>query len=236
MIREFNNKLIITIIMLIFSISMTGCSSKADSLSNTMNSDENHNEGSDTFNEEENTFSDKSSSNSNTETIKTENNVKYKNSQKILLDSIIKLAEQGKIINSDFPVKYTNIQDVEVKLGKADTSDFVSEAKGRYYTFSKDNVAFGCNKGEQVFEARSFDSNLAELSLPTVKKVLGEPAYNSKYNNEEIIGYEAGKEFKILFVFKEYQDNGNDYELDHYSVLYPEGTINNMAGDSGRQW
>lgn len=236
MIREFNNKLIITIIMLILSISMIGCSSKADSLSNTMNSNENHNEGSDIFNEEENTFSDKSSSNSNTETVKTENNVKYENSQKILLDSIIKLAEQGKIINSDFSVKSTTIQDIEKKLGKADTSDFVSEAKGVYFSFLKYNVVFGSNKGDQVFEARSFDDKLGELSLSTVKRVLGEPVYNSKYNNEEIIGYEAGKEFKILFVFKEYQDDGKDYKLDHYSVLYPAGTINNMAGDSGRQW
>ena len=146
------------------------------------------------------------------------------------------LAKKGKIINSEFQVKSTTIQDVEEKLGKADTSDFVSEAKGVYYTFSKANVAFGCNKGDQIFEARSFDSKLGELSLSNVKKVLGEPAYSSKYDNEQIIGYTAGAEFKILFVFKESQNGENDLVLDHYSVLYPKGTGNNMADDPGREW
>lgn len=164
------------------------------------------------------------------------NSLKEKNSQKTLIDNITQLARQGKIINSDFSVKVTTIQDIEESLGKADTSNFVSEAKGIYYTFSKDNVAFGCNKGDQVFEARSFDSKLGELSIYAVKKVLGEPAYSSKYDNEQIIGYTAGNEYKILFVFKQSKDSENDLVLDHYSVLYPKGTGNNMADDPGREW
>lgn len=164
------------------------------------------------------------------------NSLKEENSQKTLIDNITQLARQGKIINSDFSVKVTTIQDIEESLGKADTSNFVSEAKGIYYTFSKDNVAFGCNKGDQVFEARSFDSKLGELSIYAVKKVLGEPAYSSKYDNEQIIGYTAGNEYKILFVFKQSKDSENDLVLDHYSVLYPKGTGNNMADDPGREW
>lgn len=164
------------------------------------------------------------------------NSLKEENSQKTLIDNITQLARQGKIINSDFSVKVTTIQDIEESLGKADTSNFVSEAKGIYYTFSKDNVAFGCNKGDQVFEARSFDSKLGELSIYAVKKVLGEPAYSSKYDNEQIIGYTAGNEYKILFVFKQSKDSENDLVLDHYSVLYPKGTVNNMSGDPGREW
>lgn len=164
------------------------------------------------------------------------NSLKEENSQKTLIDNITQLARQGKIINSDFSVKVTTIQDIEESLGKADTSNFVSEAKGIYYTFSKDNVAFGCNKGDQAFEARSFDSKLGELSIYAVKKVLGEPAYSSKYDNEQIIGYTAGNEYKILFVFKQSKDSENDLVLDHYSVLYPKGTVNNMSGDPGREW
>lgn len=178
----------------------------------------------------------KTSSNSEGGKVNPENNSKEENSQKELIDNITQLAKKGKIINSEFQVKSTTIQDVEEKLGKADTSDFVSEAKGVYYTFSKANVAFGCNKGDQIFEARSFDSKLGELSLSNVKKVLGEPAYSSKYDNEQIIGYTAGAEFKILFVFKESQNGENDLVLDHYSVLYPKGTGNNMADDPGREW
>jgi len=81
-----------------------------------------------------------------------------------------------------------------------------------------------------------FDSRLGQISLSTVKNILGNPAYNAKYNGQEIIGYTAGKEYKILFVFVQSTKDSNYYILDHYSVLYPEGTVNNMGNDPGRQW
>lgn len=156
--------------------------------------------------------------------------------QRKLLSSIMQLAKQGKIINSEFPVKTTVIEDVEKKLGNPDKVDWVPNAKGNYAVFSKYNVVFGFNKGSQIFEARSFDKKLNELSLSMVKKVFGTPAYDVKSNNEEIIGYVANSEYNILLVFPKTSKSNPDPVMDHYSVLYPKGIVNNMSNVPGRQW
>ena len=148
----------------------------------------------------------------------------------------MQLAKQGKIINSEFPVKTTVIEDVEKKLGNPDKVDWVPSAKGNYAVFSKYNLVFGFNKGAQIFEARSFDKQLNELSLSMVKKVYGTPAYDVKSNGEEIIGYVASSEYKILLVFPQPSNSHPNPVMDHYSVLYPKGTFNNMSNDPGRQW
>lgn len=156
--------------------------------------------------------------------------------EKALLMNIKKLAQRGKVINSEFPVKTTVMDAIEKKLGKPDKTDWVPTAKGTYATYSKYKLAFGFNKGAQIFEVRSFDSSLNKISLSMVKKVYGTPAYDVKNNNEEIIGYTAGQEYKILLVFPRTVNGSNDPLLDHYSVLYPKGTANLMADDPGRQW
>ncbi|MBS4173833.1 M56 family metallopeptidase [Bacillus sp. FJAT-49736] len=156
--------------------------------------------------------------------------------QRELLSSIMQLAKQGKIINSEFPVKTTVIEDVERKLGNPEKVDWVPNAKGNYAVFSKYNLVFGFNKGSQIFEARSFDKKLNELSLSMVKKVFGTPAYDAKSNSEEIIGYVANSEYNILLVFPKPSNSNPDPVMDHYSVFYPRGTVNNMSNDPGRQW
>jgi len=144
-------------------------------------------------------------------------------SQELLLKDIMKLAQQGKIINSEFAVKTTDIGDIEKKLGRADKVEWISEAKGDYAAYPKYNLAFGLNKGSQVFEARSFDGKLKSITLSMMKKAYGTPAYDVKTNGEEIIGYTAGQEFKILLVFKVPSSSNSNPTLDHYSVLYPRG-------------
>lgn len=160
---------------------------------------------------------------------------KQDNSQKTLLESIKNLSDQGKVINCDFPVKI-NISDIETKWGKADASDYISAAKGIYYTYSKHNVVFGCNKGDQIFEIRSFDSKLNKISISDVKEYFGTPAHDVKVSDEEVIGYVIGEEFKIEFVFPQYKNSTKIPMLKHYNILYPNGTINNMSGDPGRKW
>ena len=153
-----------------------------------------------------------------------------------MLLNMMELAKQGKIINCNFPAKSTNIETVIKNWGKADKTDYVASAKGSYATYNKYNVVFGFNKGEQVFEVRSFDPQLKGLSLSKVKGVFGVPALDTKTGSQEIIGYAAGSEFKIEMVFSLPTSNNPDPVIDHYNVLYPNGTVNSMAGDPGRQW
>lgn len=238
MIRLFNKKSIIRIVPVLSLILMVGCSSTTKPLSDNSNSDNSKNGVSNNIvaKSSENNSSkaqqqDKKSSENNSSKVQQQDN-----SQKPLLESIKKLAVQGKIINCDFPAKSTVIGVVREKWGKADKSEWIPKAKGLYDTYSKYNVVFGYGKGDQVFEVRSFDSRLGQISLSMVKKFFGTPAYNVKSNGEEIIGYTAGKEFKILFVFSQPARGSTDSILKHYSVLYPAGTVNMMANDPGRQW
>ena len=221
---KFKKISVASAILALFLIFMGGCSNNArpsDVNSNTSNDSSQSSNISDT---NTNSIPDKKAAPSQEDT------------QKVLLMNIKKLAQQGRVINSEFPVKTTVIDDVEKKLGKPDKTDWVPAAKGTYATYSKYKLAFGFNKGSQIFEVRSFDSSLNKISLSMVKKVYGTPAYDVKNNNEEIIGYTAGQEYKILLVFPKTTKENSNPLLDHYSVLYPKGTANLMADDPGREW
>ncbi|HEX3011845.1 MAG TPA: M56 family metallopeptidase [Syntrophomonadaceae bacterium] len=154
----------------------------------------------------------------------------------VLLLNMMQLAKQGKVINCEFAVKTSNFGDVQNKWGQADNTAWVQAAKGTYSTYSKKNVAFGWNKGMQIFEVRSFDRRFKTITLAKVKEVLGTPAYDSKTNNQEIIGYKAGTEFKIEMVFNQPKSNEPNLVMVHYNVLFPSGTVNSMANDPGREW
>jgi hypothetical protein len=223
-----------SVAMIIITLSLTvmiGCSSTKKPLNETSNNNEIKNEVNDGQSSSINNSSDNSSQAKDDGAASSENNA-----QKTILDSIKKSAGEGKIINCDFPVKSTTLQDIEKKWGKSDKFEWIADAKGNYSTYSKNNVVFGTNKGDQVFEVRSFDSQLKQITLSDVKDYFGKPDHDIKYNGEEIIGYVSGNENKILFVFKEPTESNSNPQLDHYSILYPKGTVNNMAGDPGREW
>lgn len=232
-----NKKSIVWSITALSLVLMVGCSSKNAPLSDNSNTSSTNgviktsNNSSSTVQHTSPTSGGTKTSNNSSSAVQ-----QQKNAQTLLLGSIKKLAQQGKIINCDFPVKSTSLQDVIQKWGKADKSDWVAQAKGEYTTYSKHNVVFGSNKGDQIFEVRFFGSQLGQLSLSMVKKVFGTPAYNRKMNGEQIIGYTAGKEYKIEFVFPTPSNGNNDPIVNHYSVLYPAGTVNNMSNDPGRKW
>lgn len=156
--------------------------------------------------------------------------------EKNLLLNLRELAEQGKVINCDYPVKATIFENVTAQWGDPDKRDWVAAAKGEYATFSSRDVVFGINKGSQIFEVRSFSAQIKQITLAKTKEFFGAPPYDVKVNGEQIIGYTAGQEFKIEFVFPESTSSSPDPKLDHYLVLYPRGTVNMMADDPGRQW
>lgn len=172
----------------------------------------------------------------NSQPLKTTNIVKSTDSSKAMLLDMMQLAKLGKVINCDFAAKTTNMETITQAWAQADKTVYISSAKGSYATYAYHNVVFGFNKGEQVFEVRSFDARLENISLAKAKEVFGAPSYDSKAGNQEIIGYAAGNEFKIEMVFSLNTSNNTNPMMDHYNVLYPSGTINSMAGDSGRQW
>lgn len=157
-------------------------------------------------------------------------------STEALFSNMMFLAKQGKVINSDFPAETTTIDNVEKAWGKADQTNYIATVKGSYATFLGHKLVFGFNKGDQIFEARSFYSRLRSVTLAKTKEVLATPAYDIKNSGQEIIGYIAGSEFKVEMVFPQPTASNTNPAMDHYSVLYPQGTVNSMANDPGRQW
>lgn len=209
--KSLSIKLIIVLVMLIALI--TGCSNAAKQADKSTESNSNNNV--------ENTVEDIN---------------KPEDSTKILLLNIMELAKKGKVINFDFPAKTTTIEDIEKVWGKPEKTDWIPEARGNYVTYPKHNMAFGINKGSQIFEIRTFHSKIKKIPLFKVKEVFGKPDYDVKVKGEEIIGYVSSKDFKILFVFPEPTKENPNPLLDHYSVFYPRGTVNLMSETPGREW
>lgn len=236
-----NKKPILATIVVLSLALMVGCSSSKNASSDSSSSAKSKTEATNKVNASTTNTASTDSSTANNVAKSSENNTSevkqntQTDSQVALLNSITTLAQKGKIINSDFAASSTSIQTIESKLGKADKSEWVAQAKGTYFTYSKQNVVFGINR-DQLFEVRSFDSRLGKISLSMVKKSLGNPAHIATSGGDQIIGYTAGKDFKILFVFPKSTSASADPILSHYSVLYPIGSSNNMGNDPGRQW
>lgn len=226
----FNKRLTLAATIVLSLTIVAGCSSVNKSSDDKTNNIQSNDKVSDSSNAQSES-GDNSDTNKNNETKKSEDN-----SEKAILNDIKTKAQEGKIINSDYQAGTSNIQEVEEKLGKEDKSEWVADAKGNYSTYSKNNVVFGSNKGGRIFEIRSFDQRLNQISLSMVEDFFGTPPHDVTSSGEKIIGYVSGEDFKILFVFKAPSNSDNDPKLDHYSVLYPKGTVNSMASDNGREW
>ncbi|WP_368239980.1 YjgB family protein [Clostridium perfringens] len=231
--------LVPVLVIIIFALLFVGCinfsNSSSDSSVEIINS--NQQNSSSTNNNNSNNETKKSDSNKNTShknnNVSTNKNTNKKldNKTEKLLKDIKEKAVKGEIINYEFKLG-DSIYDVIDKLGKPSSENYVAEAKGNYFNFDSNNLSFGCNKGDQIFEIRSLNKDLKTLDLNNVENFFGKPDYNvTTKSKEKIIGYKITKDFKILFVF-----NTSTYKLDHYSVLYPGITHNSMAGDNGREW
>lgn len=156
--------------------------------------------------------------------------------QKQLIDKIWSLAKNGEVINSNAIAGKTTIDEVVKELGNPDKQNYVTSAKGIYSTYKNKNLVFGSNKGAQIFEVRSNDSKITILTLSSIQNILGSPDYNNVYGNQHIIGYKVNDNYKLEFVFPKETPNDSNPKLDHLNVLYPQGTVNNMANDPGRLW
>ncbi|MBV7505277.1 beta-N-acetylhexosaminidase [Bacillus sp. sid0103] len=144
-----------------------------------------------------------------------------------LLINIRTKAKVGSIINADFHIKSTTIDEVRKSWGKEDKREYVAAAKGTYCTYSKKNVVVAYNKGQQLFEIRSYDPSLKALTIQDIKYYFGSPKTDVKTTNkEEIISYTVGTN-TLKFVFPL---GTQKMYLDHYSIYNASLASNNMAG------
>jgi hypothetical protein len=150
-----------------------------------------------------------------------------------LLNAIDLLARQGWILNCGYRLEENTVDDVTDDIGEPDESSYVESAKGTYATFDQARIVVGFNKGEQIFELRSFDARLGGVKLNDVKAYYGEPDHKSTGSGEQYLSYKLSDKLNIKFVFS---STGKNPSLKHYNVLWPEGSANLMADDPGRTW
>ncbi len=150
-----------------------------------------------------------------------------------LLKSIDRLGQKGWALNASYTAGSDTIEDVMDDLGEADSSSYVASAKGTYYTYGKEKLVFGVNKGEQIFEIRCYDARLSKIKLSDVTGYFGEPDHLTRTKTELFISYKLTKDLNVKFVFPR---KGKNPAVSHYCVFYPAGTVNLMADDPGRKW
>lgn len=236
----------ITAVFIMSTMVFTGCSGlSSNSKTNTQTSAQSKDQSSESKVEVTEQTKDTSSTDKtkeNTTEATTESTSKQENTKETgnqdVLTTIKEQAAKGKVINCDYTAnEAVTLSDIETALGSPDAqAAWIPSAAGYYETFSAKKLAFGANKGDAVFEIRSFDDSIKNITLKELEAKYGTPDYTVLANKERIIGYVVNSDYKLLFVFPQATGDESTWTLDHYSVFYPAGTANNMADYAGRDW
>ncbi|WHY26741.1 YjgB family protein [Bacillus wiedmannii] len=136
---------------------------------------------------------------------------------------LFELAKEGKVPNVPFAAHTGDIEEIEKAWGKADKTE--QAGNGMYATFSNKNVAFGFNKGSQIFDVRSYHAELKLITLQEIEKALGKPNSVKVNGEDKIYVYKVNNQFELKFIIPK-----STGKVNHISVFSPEDSINKMAG------
>ncbi|QAA34429.1 YjgB family protein [Clostridium manihotivorum] len=239
MIKRSKSKLCIFLVSFLCLTLLVGCGSSSTSKNNTSTNNTNN-----AANNSNNSSTDENTSNSSTSNTSSQNNnssnSNASNTNKpqgqnnvssqsvVLLNNIYALSKEGKVPECEFICKTNILNEVTKKWGNPDKQDYAGQ--GRYAVYSSKKVHFGVNKGEQIFDVRSFKDNLKIIKYNDVEKTLGKPAVINKTNTENIVIYDVNKTYQLMLIFPKPTDTNKNPSLDHISVYSPADAKNNMAG------
>nr|WP_236588221.1 YjgB family protein [Tumebacillus amylolyticus] len=152
--------------------------------------------------------------------------------QQDLVREVMSLAGLGKVRNCPFAADRDLIDSVKQAWGEPDRQDVVGH--GLYATYEKRNYAFGFNKGNQIFDVRTYAPEIKQIELQSVTSVLGKPDHINTYSDpttpeQEIYVYQAGESFELQLVFPKVTEQQPNPLLDHISVYCPKDALNNTA-------
>ncbi|MBP2000563.1 hypothetical protein J2Z69_001594 [Paenibacillus shirakamiensis] len=145
-----------------------------------------------------------------------------------LIQQIKAAADQGKVPDSEYAVKSGDWIEIQKQWGKPDHIE--AAGKGRYATYTKRGISFGINKGEAIFDVRSYRENLRKITLSSVVDTMGKEMFQTTAPGQIILNYPAGDNFLLKFIFSKSTSEKPDPTLDHISIYNPQGAKNNMAG------
>ncbi|MBW8351094.1 DUF4309 domain-containing protein [Bacillus sp. IITD106] len=132
----------------------------------------------------------------------------------LAIDQIMKLANNGMVIDSPFTVFESTIQQVKSDWGEPNQIDEV--AGGSYATYSKKQTVFGFNQDGEIYDIRSYSPNLHELTMEKVEDELGRPKDIRSNDQESIYVYELKKQIELKLIFP-----NKTKSVDHISIYNP---------------
>ena len=153
-------------------------------------------------------------------------------SPEALLKSIAHLAEEGGILNCEFLLE-DSFSDLTDEYGRPDRDNYVKSAHGNYATFSRDAFVVGHTNQEQIFELRSYSRRLSAISERNVIEYFGDADHTASSGEQRIVSYVLPGGYHLKFVF---DGKSGDAALNHYNIIWMDGTANERAGDEGRSW
>lgn len=150
-----------------------------------------------------------------------------------LIQDLVVAARQGKVPGCDFAAGKTNYEPTVTDLwGKADSVKDLFP-KGRYVVYGSRRITLGVNKGELLFEVRSFDPKYKELTRADITAVLGNPDslryYKDSNVQQDILVYDVSRDYQISFVLPQANKTNPDPHVDHICVVSPKDAVNLMA-------
>ncbi|MFJ5715872.1 polysaccharide deacetylase family protein [Neobacillus sp. NPDC093127] len=132
-----------------------------------------------------------------------------------LLTEIMDLAKKGTVKDCPFNALDSTMEQVKTEWGDPDTVD--QAGLGFYATFTKKNIVLGYNKAGEIFDVRSYASDLKDVSEQMIVKAFGQPAEIKDNNNENIYGYEADQDIQLKIIFPK-----SSKKIDHISIFNPK--------------
>ncbi|MRN51719.1 YjgB family protein [Paenibacillus monticola] len=139
------------------------------------------------------------------------------------LKELLELAKQGKVPGVEYAAHNGLIDDVKAAWGEPDREE--AAGSGIYSTYTDKHVVFGFNKGSQIYDVRSSEASLQQLTLKQIEGALGKPHEIKENGKDKIYTYEANKQYQLKFIIPE-----STGTVDHISVFSEQDSINNMAG------
>lgn len=144
-----------------------------------------------------------------------------------VVKSIDAAAMKGQLVGLPYVSGKSTVDEIETAWGQPTSQ--TSAGAGIYASFSAHNAAFGFNKGEQLFDLRSYAPNLHPITVASVEQVLGRPGAIHYYGEQTILMYPAGPNYQLQWVFDAPTAGSTTPHLDHISVFSPQATVDSMA-------
>ncbi len=138
-------------------------------------------------------------------------------SEEAELKTIFENAKQGRIAESPFNISSTMIKEVKREWGEPDKVD--EAGYGFYADYSSKKIAIGFNQENEIFDLRSYDERLHEITSSMIVANLGVPTKIRNNDNEDIYLYELDNGFELKLILER---EGNT--VDHISVFNSERT------------